>query len=146
MAHFRKGRVEVHHIIGPAVARFLDGAEELTTPLSEQRQRFFHATKAHAKSLRRASKGRAFSRHMLAMEWMLRKREAAPDLFLDPIYETRKIPDKQLHDRMAGGVGNTTISRPKGTCLSKAEVAVMEERGRYSGPQLFYRTLSLAKK
>lgn len=47
-------------------------------------------------------------------------------------------------------VGNTTKSRPeplpKGTTLSKAETAIMEERGGYSGPQLFNRTVSLVGK
>lgn len=43
-------------------------------------------------------------------------------------------------------VGNTTFSRPDGTGLSKVEADVMEERGGYSGPQLFHRTVSLVKK
>ncbi len=43
-------------------------------------------------------------------------------------------------------VGNTTFSRPDGTGLSKLEADVMEERGGYSGPQLFHRTVSLVKK
>jgi len=43
-------------------------------------------------------------------------------------------------------VGNTTTSRPDSTYLSKAEAAVLEERGGYSGPQLFHRTVSLVKK
>ena len=43
-------------------------------------------------------------------------------------------------------VGNTTTSRPKGPYLSSTEAAVMEERGGYSGPQLFHRTVSLVKK
>ena len=42
--------------------------------------------------------------------------------------------------------GNTTISKPEGTSLSKTEAAVMEERGGCSGPQLFHRTVSLAEK
>lgn len=43
-------------------------------------------------------------------------------------------------------VGNTTISRPDGPNLSKIEAADMKERGGYSGPQLFYRTVSIVKK
>lgn len=43
-------------------------------------------------------------------------------------------------------VGNTTTSRPEGTCLSETEATVMEERGGYSGPQVFHRTVSLVKK
>lgn len=43
-------------------------------------------------------------------------------------------------------VGNTTTLRPEMTCLSKTEAALMEERGGYSGPQLFHRTVSLVKK
>lgn len=46
--------------------------------------------------------------------------------------------------------GNTTLSKPsplpEGTSLSKDEAAAMEERGGYSGPQLYPRTLSLVKK
>ncbi len=42
-------------------------------------------------------------------------------------------------------VGNTTTSRPEGISLSTTEAAVMEERGGYSGPQLFHRTVSLVK-
>ncbi len=47
-------------------------------------------------------------------------------------------------------VGNTTLSKPsplpEGISLSKDEIAAMEERGGYSGPQLYPRTLSLVKK
>ena len=43
-------------------------------------------------------------------------------------------------------VGNTTTSRPDRTGLSKSEAALMDERGGYSGPQLFPRTVSLVKK
>ncbi len=47
-------------------------------------------------------------------------------------------------------VGNTTLSEPsplpEGTSLSKDETAAMEERGGYSGPQLYPRTLSLVKR
>lgn len=43
-------------------------------------------------------------------------------------------------------VGNTTTSRPERTGLSKSEAALMDERGGYSGPQLFPRTVSLVKK
>ena len=43
-------------------------------------------------------------------------------------------------------VGNTTTLRPEITGLSKTEAALMEERGGYSGPQLFHRTVSLVKK
>ncbi len=47
-------------------------------------------------------------------------------------------------------VGNTTLSKPsplpEGMSLSKDEIAAMEERGGYSGPQLYPRTLSLVKK
>ena len=42
-------------------------------------------------------------------------------------------------------VGNTTTLRPEMTCLSKTEATLMEERGGYSGPQLFHRTVSLVK-
>lgn len=45
-----------------------------------------------------------------------------------------------------GVVGNTTTLRPERTCLSRTEAALMEERGGYSGPQLFHRTVSLVKK
>lgn len=43
-------------------------------------------------------------------------------------------------------VRNTTTSRPDGPNLSKIEAADMKERGGYSGPQLFYRTVSIVKK
>lgn len=43
-------------------------------------------------------------------------------------------------------VGNTTTSRPERTGLSETEAALMDERGGYSGPQLFPRTVSLVKK
>ena len=42
-----------------------------------------------------AGKGRAFSHHMLATEWMLRERETTPDLFLDSSYAKMK-PGKVL--------------------------------------------------
>ena len=43
-------------------------------------------------------------------------------------------------------VGNTATLRPERTCLSETEAALMEEKGGYSGPQLFCRILSFVKK
>ncbi|KAL6715632.1 Dihydroorotate dehydrogenase (quinone), mitochondrial [Lecanora helva] len=43
-------------------------------------------------------------------------------------------------------VGNTTTKRPENTGLSENEAAVMSEKGGYSGPQLFRRTVNLVKK
>ena len=42
-----------------------------------------------------AGKGRAFSHHMLAMEWILLERKKTPDLFLDSSYAKMK-PGKVL--------------------------------------------------
>ena len=92
---FPQGRVEVHNFIGPAVARFLNSAGDFTGPPDRLRERFFDATKAHAKPLSMAGRGRAFSHHMLVTEWMLRKRETTPDLFLDSSY-TKMKPGKVL--------------------------------------------------
>ena len=86
MAHFRKGRVEVHHIIGPAVAHFLEAVKEMEGSPKNVRVAFLDAAKAHAKSLSKVSKGKGFSRHLLALEWMLREGEEKPKLFEDPVY------------------------------------------------------------
>ena len=43
-------------------------------------------------------------------------------------------------------VGNTTTTRPDGLGLSESEAADLQERGGYSGPQLFHRTVSLVKR
>ena len=102
MAHFRKGRVEVHHIIGPAMAAFLKAAGDSTAPNHTFRVLFFEAAKAHAKSLSRAAKGRAFSRHILAMEWMLREGEVTPELFEDPSYIKMK-PGKVMTSNFTTG-------------------------------------------
>ena len=102
MAHFRKGRVEVHHIISATVARFLSSATDSTVPPDKLRERFFDATKAHAKSLSRAGKGRTFSRHMLAMEWMVREGETTPDLFVDSSYAKMR-PGKVLTSNFTTG-------------------------------------------
>ena len=96
MATFRKGRVEVHHIIQPPMAKFLTAAtDDGIIARSGLRALAFEAAKAHAKSLSQASKGRGFSRHMLAMEWMLRDDETEPSLFSDPVYARMK-PGKVL--------------------------------------------------
>ncbi|KAL9637970.1 MAG: hypothetical protein Q9204_001674 [Flavoplaca sp. TL-2023a] len=75
LAHFRQGRVEVHHTIQPAVALFLSdavGCERTTFSSSPTlRASFYEAARAHAKSFARCRAGKGFSRHMLAMEWML---------------------------------------------------------------------------
>ena len=90
MATFRKGRVEVHHIIQPRVAEFLIAATEPKIPKAKLRTMAFEAAKAHAKSLSRASKGHGFSRHMLAMEWMIREGESTPKLFKSSVYARMK--------------------------------------------------------
>ena len=86
MAHFQKGRVEVHHIIVPALARFLAAIKEADRSPKNLRVAFLDAARAHAKSLSRVSKGKGFSRHLLALEWMLREDEEKPKLFEDPVY------------------------------------------------------------
>ncbi|KAI9645960.1 hypothetical protein NHQ30_005397 [Ciborinia camelliae] len=93
LAQFRQGRVEVHHIITPLMAQFLiTNKKEINI---HSRGLLYEAAKEHAKSLTRASKGRGFSRHLLAMEWMVRKGEEIPAFFLDPIYARMK-PKKAL--------------------------------------------------
>lgn len=42
--------------------------------------------------------------------------------------------------------GTQLLQDPTGQNLSKIEAADMKERGGYSGPQLFYRTVSIVKK
>jgi hypothetical protein len=71
-------------------------------PPNEVRKRFFDAAKAHTKSLTKAGKGRAFGRHMLAMEWMLREGETTPDLFLDPSYAKLR-PGKVMTSNFTSG-------------------------------------------
>ena len=86
MAHFQKGRVEVHHIIVPALARFLAVIKQADSTAKTLRVAFLDAARAHAKSLSRVSKGKGLSRHLLALEWMLREDEEKPKLFEDPVY------------------------------------------------------------
>ena len=92
MAHFRRGCIEINQIIQPAVAAFLTRANDAATATSPQdlRPLFYDAARAHAKSLSRASKGRGFNRHLLALEWMLREGEGVPTLFRDPAYAKMK--------------------------------------------------------
>ncbi|KAL8722512.1 MAG: hypothetical protein Q9225_001028 [Loekoesia sp. 1 TL-2023] len=107
LAHFRQGRVEVHHIIQPAVARFIDSAiasHRLSSESVELKKLFYEAAAAHAKSLTRCSAGKGFSRHLLAMEWMLadmrkERRESSngdgddledPEFFQDDVYQRLK--------------------------------------------------------
>ena len=102
MAHFRKGRVEVHHIIGPAVAHFLEAVKDAENSPKNRRVAFLDAAKAHAKSLSRVSKGKGFSRHLLALEWMLREGEEKPKLFEDPVY-VRLKPGKVMTSNFTTG-------------------------------------------
>ena len=102
MAHFRKGRVEVHHIISPATTRFLEAVNEAAAFPKNLQRLFLDAVKAHAKSLSRVSKGKGFSRHLLALEWMLREGEEKPGLFEDPVY-VRMKPGKVLTSNFTTG-------------------------------------------
>lgn len=102
MAHFRKGRVEVHHIISPAVAHFLEAVKEAENSPKNLRVAFLDAAKAHAKSLSRVGKGKGFSRHLLALEWMLREGEEKPKLFDDPVYVSLK-PGKVITSNFTSG-------------------------------------------
>lgn len=99
MAHFLKGRVEVNHIIQGPMADFLATAAQtdLNTPYNrtELRTLAYKAARSHATSLGRTSKGRGFSRHLLAMEWMLHEEEMMPELFSNPVYQRMK-PGKVL--------------------------------------------------
>ncbi|KAF7879371.1 hypothetical protein EAF04_000567 [Stromatinia cepivora] len=88
LAQFRQGRVEVHHIITPLMAQFLATNKHSINIYS--RDLLYEAAKEHAKSLTRASKGRGFSRHLMAMEWMIEEGEEMPSFFLDPVYRRMK--------------------------------------------------------
>ena len=46
--------------------------------------------KAHAKSLSRSSKGHGFSRHMVALEWIVSDGESTPELFKSSSYASMK--------------------------------------------------------
>ena len=102
MAHFQKGRVEVHHIIGPALARFLEAMKEVGSSPKNLRVAFLDVARAHAKSLSRVSKGKGFSRHLLALEWMLREGEEKPKLFEDPVF-VRLKPGKVMTSNFTTG-------------------------------------------
>ncbi|KAJ8065466.1 hypothetical protein OCU04_006149 [Sclerotinia nivalis] len=88
LAQFRQGRVEVHHITTPLMAQFLATNKHAINIHS--RELLYEAAKEHAKSLTRASKGRGFSRHLLALEWMIKEGEETPSLFLDAVYQRMK--------------------------------------------------------
>ncbi|EDO04615.1 hypothetical protein SS1G_07098 [Sclerotinia sclerotiorum 1980 UF-70] len=88
LAQFRQGRVEVHHIITPLMAQFL--ATNKQTLNIHSRELLYEAAKEHAKSLTRASKGRGFSRHLLALEWMIKEGEETPAFFQDAVYARMK--------------------------------------------------------
>ena len=97
MSHFRKGRVEVNHPVRPPLIEFLDAATSDSPPQNNVlRQFFYNAAKSHAISLSRASKGRGFSRHLLAMEWMLQEGEQAPTLFSESAYARSKAGEVKL--------------------------------------------------
>ena len=91
MAHFRKGRVEVNAIIGPAMMRFLDvAASESRASSTTFKTLLYNATTEHNRSLSRAIQGKAYNRHMLALEWMLEEGESRPALFDDIGYAKSK--------------------------------------------------------
>ena len=95
MARYRKGRVEVNHIIQPAMKDFLAAACDSSLSTGALKPLLYEAAKSHARSLTRASNGRGFSRHLLAMEWMLQEGEEVPSLFKDPVY-LRMKPGKVM--------------------------------------------------
>ncbi|CAD6442880.1 62e7626d-0f35-4e4a-b9b1-5f30bfcc7997 [Sclerotinia trifoliorum] len=88
LAQFRHGRVEVHHIITPLMAQFLATNKQILNVHS--RELLYEAAKEHAKSLTRASKGRGFSRHLLALQWMVKEGEETPAFFQDVVYARMK--------------------------------------------------------
>ena len=97
MAHFRKGRVDVNYTVRPALIRFLDATTtDIPSSAAALRPLFHDAAKEHAISLSRTSKGRGFSRHLLAMEWMLEDGEQAPTLFSEPAYARSKAGEVKL--------------------------------------------------
>jgi hypothetical protein len=60
LSHFLKGRVDINHVVWPAVARFCIAATEFDTySMAELRHLFFEGAKSHANNLKRATRGRA---------------------------------------------------------------------------------------
>ena len=103
MAHFRKGRVEVNPVIGPAMMRFLDAVvDERASDCMSIQSLLYEATTEHNRSLSRAVKGRGYSRHMLALEWMLVEDETRPALFDDVGY-SRSKPGKVVTSNFTAG-------------------------------------------
>ncbi|KAL9035003.1 MAG: hypothetical protein Q9180_005093, partial [Flavoplaca navasiana] len=103
LAHFRQGRVEVHHIIQPAVAQLLSDAVgcERTNFSSPPTlcASFDGAAEAHAKLLTRSRAGKRFSRHLRVMEWMLD--DMRKELIKDPRYAM--LLEDEVYQRMKSG-------------------------------------------
>lgn len=125
LAHFQKGRVEVHHTIQPAVAKFLDAAvteahlvcesdESLCVPsVTRLRDLFYEAAVAHAKSLTSCSEGRGFSRHLLALEWVLEdvRGERRGDTNQGIIIQEPELFQNEVYKRMKPGKIMTSCFR-----------------------------------
>ena len=147
MAHFRKGRVDVNHILWPEVAEFCAAAagstfEEvraatcsfvpksgtddiLPLPFKQHLLPLLNrAIKAHARSLARASAGRAINRHLKALEWMLWGDEPGgrPRLFDDPVFARIK-PSIFMSDSLESGALECGLVYPiRGTIWCHHEI------------------------
>jgi hypothetical protein len=99
LSHFLKGRVEISHVLWPAVARFCTAAIELeTSSTAELRALFFAAVKTHAGHLMRATRGQGSDRHLLSLLWSVEEGEELPALFASPLFENKSRPQKIMTD------------------------------------------------
>jgi len=99
LSHFLKGRVDISHVLWPAVARFCTAAIKFdTSSTTELRALFFEAVKAHAGHLMRATRGQGNDRHLLSLLWSAEEGEELPALFTSPLFEMKSRPQKIMTD------------------------------------------------
>ncbi|PVH97742.1 hypothetical protein DM02DRAFT_684379 [Periconia macrospinosa] len=105
LAHFRKGRVELNHILWPEVKRFCDAALSSSSDANkgELRRLFFDAVKVHTNNVMRSSQGYGVDRHLLSLEWSVIEGENVPELFASDAYKGSR-PALLVTDCLKAGV------------------------------------------
>ncbi|PGH11972.1 hypothetical protein AJ79_04559 [Helicocarpus griseus UAMH5409] len=116
LSHFVQGRVDLNHVIGPAILKFCnaaanDGENIGSTGCSNLRVLFFDGVKEHAKNLIRGTQGYGVDRHLLCLKWSIHEDEEVPALFCGPLFEKSR-PLKVMTDSLATGALECGATQP----------------------------------
>lgn len=90
LAQFRQGRVETFNVQTAEVAAFCAAADDSSISVQEKKRLLAAAVKSHARWVAMVSRGRGWTRHVLALKEVLQPGEELPSLYTDAVYERTK--------------------------------------------------------